>query len=164
MAAPANPLDGVEHLFSADRPATVFRAEYAGVPIEVSLRQMTASGDERFRSLLARSVGDPTGVDSDELHLELLDSTLVDFVLARRMPDGRTEQTPRGKDLDPAVRRQIFRDLSPEFRRKLVECCCEVNGFDPFLLRWELELVSSEPSSVSEKSSPEPDATTPATG
>lgn len=135
-----NPFEGIACLLASDYDSVEFRVELDGAPVYAVLRPMDAAADERYHHLLIRQSLDPDElcpVAPGELNLLLLDATLADFQFAfrRRLDDGsvQAEQTPRGVDLDPEARRDLFDSLTPDFRRALLRACCAVNGLDPAL-------------------------------
>lgn len=142
-----SPFEGVEAIFAADLEPVRHDFEMLGQPCYVELRPMDGSADARFRSKGQSIVVDTTRrvvesaqvvVDQDELEIELLLGTVVDFQLARRKKAKTGEEvveiTPPGKGMQPGSRKDIFRGLAREFRRRLVLLCCEVNGIDPNFL------------------------------
>lgn len=135
-----NPFEGVPVLLASDYDPVEFRGDIDGAPVYAVLRPMDAAADEQLHHLLIRQSLDPDElcpVAPGELNSLILETTLTDFQFAfrRRLEDGATqvEQTPRGVDLDPAARRDLFDSLTPAFRRALLRACCAVNGLDPAL-------------------------------
>lgn len=135
-----NPFQGVSALLASDHDPVEFRGDVDGAPVYAVLRPMDAAADERLHHLLIRQSLDPDelcAVAPGELNALILEATVTDFQFAfrRRLEDGSTqvEQTPRGVDLDPAARRDLFDRLTPAFRRALLRACCAVNGLDPAL-------------------------------
>lgn len=148
-----NPLEGVEHVFAADRPIYTLEGSLFSRPAFVSLRAMDAGADAHYASLLhqAASAALP---DIDGLHTELLASTVVEFSLwtLSKVKDplpGEPETVPcevRSEGMDPAQRRRYFAAMDKEFRKRLVRACAEVNGLDPLVLGLSPIPESAKPS------------------
>lgn len=167
MSENPNPFEGIEACFAADLEPVRHDFQMHKQSCFVTLRPMDASAEARFRSRGQSFVVDTTkqsiesvkvDTDQDELELELLLGTVVDYALARRKPFKGTEggflvEVTNGESRSPHDRRADFRALAPQFRKRLVALCCEVNSLAPLAGSWSGNPASTPSSTTSKVSS-----------
>jgi hypothetical protein len=142
---PASPFAGLEYAFAADQEPIRHDFQMLGQACFLVVRPMDASALARYQSIGQTMTIDTTKrtvetaqvhLNQDLVELELLGSSISDFLLAQktRARDGSGETGVKlipASALHPGARKELYKTLTPQFRAVLVQLCLEANGFSP---------------------------------